>query len=107
MAKNLYELYLDAHPEEKVWADRAMLTTNYAERKRCWAEQEKIRLAKGAYTHQMWEGLEVPGPDGTPPQAPPPSPTREQLYQEFSNVSPRTAEKWAKALKNRPGESQD
>lgn len=40
--RNFYDEYLALHPAEKVWADRA--TTNYAERKRCWAEQEKVRL---------------------------------------------------------------
>jgi hypothetical protein len=42
-ARNFYDEYLALHPAEKVWADRAMQTSNYAERKRCWAIQEKVR----------------------------------------------------------------
>lgn len=41
--RNFYDEYLALHPLEKVWADRAAATTDYAERKFCWDQQEKVR----------------------------------------------------------------
>jgi hypothetical protein len=42
--RNFYDEYLALHPQEKVCADLAMTSTDYALRKRAWAEQEKVRL---------------------------------------------------------------
>ena len=71
--RNFYDEYLALHPLEKVWADRAAATTNYTERKFCWAEQEKVRLGlappAGAYDRGF---AEFADPVGFSPAKPAP-----------------------------------